>query len=138
MLCLFPPAFALQREPGEHNESHAEQRIQEQHLAAGPQRRYDRERQAHALIVPDAVAIAGANLEMIVPSRQIGVSRVVLRAGLDPVLIEPLQPIAELVALGRRIVECGELDADDALGLRDAQSIGRRLEQCGVAPATAT
>ncbi len=74
--------------------------------------------------------IGAAHFQAVVAGRQIGVGRVVPRSGLDPVVVESPELVAEFVVIGRGEVQRRELETHDALRRRHMQiAVARRQRQ---------
>ena len=79
-------------------------RIGHPHRPRVPPGRPDFETDRGSALVPVPVVVAGQHAETVLAGVEVGVGGLVARAGIDPVVVEALEAIAEAVALGGGIV----------------------------------
>ena len=76
-----------------------------------PPRRHHYDRQGGALIIPFAVIVGGLHPEHIFTGSQLRIGSTLSRRRY-PSVIDPFEPIAELIGRGRNIIECHKIQRD--------------------------
>ena len=126
---------ALLRVPDREQHERREHRVAEVGEGREPGRGRHVDRQREVLRAPDAVAVAGAHAEHVLPAGQVGVGGGAALVGAHPVAVEAVELV--FVAVRARIgeIERGELQRDDVFLVPELQALDALLGHAGDARA---